>query len=86
MYRGHPFVRNHGSEAGKLINLPSTMAELKAVIEKKFKVDAEKALVVNDEGAEIESVDVIRDNDRLFIVTQEHMRILASLDSVAAAS
>lgn len=54
--------------------------------EKKFKVDAEKALVVNDEGAEIESVDVIRDNDRLFIVTQEHMRILASLDSVAAAS
>ncbi|KQK06109.1 potassium channel AKT2 [Brachypodium distachyon] len=86
VYRGHPFVRNHGSEAGKLINLPSTMAELKAVIEKKFKVDAEKALVVNDEGAEIESVDVIRDNDRLFIVTQEHMRILASLDSVAAAS
>lgn len=49
-------------------------------------MDAEKALVVNDEGAEIESVDVIRDNDRLFIVTQEHMRILASLDSVAAAS
>lgn len=32
VYRGHPFVRNHGSEAGKLINLPSTMAELKAVI------------------------------------------------------
>jgi hypothetical protein len=32
IYRGHPFVRNHSSEAGKLINLPATMEEFKAII------------------------------------------------------
>jgi hypothetical protein len=32
IYRGHPFVRNHSSEAGKLINLPATMEEFKTII------------------------------------------------------
>jgi hypothetical protein len=32
IYRGHPFVRNHSSEAGKLINLPPTMEEFKTII------------------------------------------------------
>lgn len=49
-------------------------------------MDAEKALILNGEGAEIDSVDVIRDNDKLFIVTEEHMRMLASMDSAAALS
>nr|BAJ86681.1 predicted protein [Hordeum vulgare subsp. vulgare] len=84
IYKGHPFVRTHSSEAGKLVNLPATMEELKTVIGEKLKVDPEEALVVNHEGAEIDSVDVIRDNDKLFIVTQEHMRMLASMDSAAA--
>uniref|UniRef100_A0ACD5TFD3 Uncharacterized protein n=1 Tax=Avena sativa TaxID=4498 RepID=A0ACD5TFD3_AVESA len=84
VYRGHPFVRNHSSEAGKLINLPATMEEFRTLVGEKLKVDAEKALVLNDEAAEIESVDVIRDNDKLFIVTQEHMTMLASVDSVPA--
>ncbi|KAM0860760.1 hypothetical protein ACQ4PT_046322 [Festuca glaucescens] len=82
IYRGHPFVRNHSSEAGKLINLPTTMEEFKTIIGEKLKVDAEKVLVLNDEGSEIDSVDVIRDNDKLFIVTEENMRMLASMDSV----
>ncbi|CAL5095087.1 unnamed protein product [Urochloa decumbens] len=82
IYKGHPFVRNQSSEAGKLINLPGTMEEFKAVIREKLKVDAEKALIVNDEGAEIDSIDVIRDNDKLFVVTEENLRRLAAMDSV----
>ncbi|CAN6350930.1 unnamed protein product [Urochloa humidicola] len=84
IYKGHPFLRNQSSEAGKLINLPATMEEFKAVIREKLKVDAEKALIVNDEGAEIDSIDVIRDNDKLFVVTEENLRRLAAMDSVPA--
>ncbi|KAM3309600.1 hypothetical protein ACQJBY_030706 [Aegilops geniculata] len=88
IYKGHPLVRNHSSEAGKLINLPATttIEELKTIIGEKLKVGAEKALVLNDEGLEIDSVDVIREKDKLFIVTEEHMRMLASMDSTAALS
>ncbi|XP_048540001.1 potassium channel AKT2 [Triticum urartu] len=86
IYKGHPFVRNHSSEAGKLINLPATMEGFKTIIGEKLKVDAEKALILNGEGAEIDSLDVIRDNDKLFIVTEEHMRMLASMDSSVALS
>jgi hypothetical protein len=50
----------------------------------KLKVDAEKVLIVNDEGAEIDSIDVIRDNDKLFVVTGEDMRQLASMDSMSS--
>lgn len=48
----------------------------------KLKVDAEKALIVSDEGAEIDSIDVIRDNDKLFVVTEEDLTRLAPMDSV----
>jgi len=50
----------------------------------KLKVDAEKALIVNDEGAAIDSIDVIRDNDKLFVVTEEDLRRLASMDSLSS--
>ncbi|KAG8085663.1 hypothetical protein GUJ93_ZPchr0010g8967 [Zizania palustris] len=82
IYKGHPCVRNHSSEAGKLINLPGTMEGFKIIIEEKLKVDANKALIMNDEGAEIDSIDVIRDNDKLFIVTEEHTNMAASMNSV----
>jgi potassium channel len=48
-----------------------------------LKVDAEKALIVNDEGAEVDSIDVIRNNDKLFVVTQDLTR-LAPMDSVSS--
>jgi potassium channel len=35
IYKGHPFLRNHSSEAGKLINLPVTMQEFKGAIGKR---------------------------------------------------
>ncbi|KAL5231634.1 hypothetical protein ABZP36_030410 [Zizania latifolia] len=81
IYKGHPFVRNHSSEAGKLINLPGTMEEFKIIIEEKLKFDAKKALIMNDDGAEIDSIDVIRDNDKLFIVAEEHMNTAALMNS-----
>ncbi|GJM88664.1 hypothetical protein PR202_ga04753 [Eleusine coracana subsp. coracana] len=84
IYKGHPFLRNHNSEAGKLINLPGTMQEFKAVIGEKLKVDAENAVIVSDEGAEIDSIDVIRDNDKLFVVTEEHLSRLSSAGSAAS--
>ena len=37
----------------------------------KFGFDATNALVTNEEGAEIDSIQVIRDNDKLFIVETE---------------
>ncbi|EES19575.1 hypothetical protein BDA96_09G154800 [Sorghum bicolor] len=84
IYNGHPFLRNRSYEAGKLINLPGTMEEFIATVGEKLKVDAEKVLIVNDEGAEIDSIDVIRDNDKLFVVTGEDMRQLASMDSMSS--
>lgn len=71
VYRGHPLLRNPHSEAGKLINLPSTMEELKSIIGEKFRIDAKNTVITNEEGAEIDSIEVIRDNDRLFIVEHE---------------
>ena len=37
IYKGHPFLRNRSSEAGKLINLPGTMEELKAIVGRRRK-------------------------------------------------
>lgn len=37
IYKGHPFLRNRSSEAGKLINLPGTMEEFKAIVGRRRK-------------------------------------------------
>lgn len=37
----------------------------------KFGYDAQNAIVTNEEGAEIDSIEVIRDNDKLFIVQHQ---------------
>jgi hypothetical protein len=39
----------------------------------KFGFDARNALVMNEVGAEIDSIEVIRDNDKLFIVEDSNM-------------
>ncbi|XP_047315091.1 potassium channel AKT2/3 isoform X2 [Impatiens glandulifera] len=56
IYRGHPVERKESccSEPGRLIILPSSLHDLKRI--------------ADDQGAEIDSIEVIRDNDRLFIV------------------
>lgn len=70
LYRGHPMIRRETccAEPGRLIRLPSSMEEFKNIAGKKFGFDATNAMVMNEEGAEIDTVEVIRDNDRLFIV------------------
>lgn len=36
----------------------------------KFGFDARNAMITDEEGAEIDSVEVIRDNDRIFVVEE----------------
>lgn len=69
IYRGLPMVRkkNCCTEAGKLIKVPSSLMELKVIAGEKFGFDATNAVVTDEDGAEIDSVEVIRDNDKLFI-------------------
>ncbi|KAM0946329.1 putative cyclic nucleotide-binding domain, potassium channel, voltage-dependent, EAG/ELK/ERG [Dioscorea sansibarensis] len=71
VYEGNPLMRNVRSKAGKLINLPNSMQELKNIVGEKFGIDASNKIVTNEEGAEIDCIEVIRDNDRLFIVDEQ---------------
>ncbi|KAJ9687452.1 hypothetical protein PVL29_016084 [Vitis rotundifolia] len=70
IYRGHPLQRKESccTEAGRLIRLPNSLMELKAIAGEKLGFDARNAMVTNEEGAEIDSIEVIRDNDKLFLV------------------
>ncbi|XP_028757457.1 potassium channel AKT2/3-like [Neltuma alba] len=70
IYRGHPVNRRNKNckEAGRLIRFPDSLEELKRIAGEKFGFEAKDAMVTNEEGAEIDSVEVIRDNDKLFIV------------------
>ncbi|XP_021901658.1 potassium channel AKT2/3 [Carica papaya] len=74
IYRGHPLIRKSNSckqSAGKLIKLPNSIEELKEIAGEKFGFDAKNTTVTNEEGAEIDSTEVIRDNDKLFIVEEQ---------------
>ncbi|KAL1336370.1 hypothetical protein HN51_030742 [Arachis hypogaea] len=70
IYRGHPIQRRgKGSmEPGKLIRLPDSLEDLKTIAGKKFGFDAKDAMVTDEQGAEIDCIDVIRDNDKIFVV------------------
>ncbi|XP_075501858.1 potassium channel AKT2/3 [Primulina tabacum] len=70
LYRGHPMIRRETccTEPGKLIRLPCSMEEFKNIAGKKFGFDATNALMMNEEGTEIDTVEVIRDNDKVFVV------------------
>lgn len=71
VYKGHPLQRISSSEAGRLISLPRTMKELINIIEEKLGIDASNTTVTNEDGAEIDSIEVIRNNDKLFIAEDE---------------
>ncbi|XVF01144.1 hypothetical protein REPUB_Repub04eG0063200 [Reevesia pubescens] len=72
IYRGHPLMRKESCcmEPGKLIRLPDSLDELKNFAGEKFGIDARNAIVTDEAGAEIDSIEVIRDNDKLFIVEE----------------
>ncbi|XP_024980236.1 potassium channel AKT2/3 [Cynara cardunculus var. scolymus] len=69
IYKGLPMVRRKISctDAGKLIKLPSSLMELKIIAGEKFGFDATNSVVTDEDGAEIDTIEVIRDNDKLFI-------------------
>ncbi|KAG4164742.1 hypothetical protein ERO13_A13G035500v2 [Gossypium hirsutum] len=69
IYRGHPLMRKESScmEPGKLIRLPGSFDQLINFAGEKFGIDARNAIVTDEAGAEIDSIEVIRDNDKLFI-------------------
>ncbi|ESQ55134.1 hypothetical protein EUTSA_v10024449mg [Eutrema salsugineum] len=70
IYRGHPLERRERSciEAGKLILLPPSLDDLKKIAGKKFGFDGSETMVTNEDGEEIDSIEVIRDNDKLYFV------------------
>ncbi|XP_056173294.1 potassium channel AKT2/3 isoform X3 [Syzygium oleosum] len=70
IYRGHPVARreNRCTKAGRLIRLPGSIEDLKSIAGKKFGFDATNTIIVDEEGAEIDCIEVIRDNDKLFVV------------------
>lgn len=39
----------------------------------KFEIDARNRILTNEDGAEVESIDVLRDNDKLFVVEDEEL-------------
>ncbi|KAL3515636.1 hypothetical protein ACH5RR_022538 [Cinchona calisaya] len=72
IYRGHPVIRKdmRCNEPGRLIRLPKSLTELKSIAGEKFGFDATNAVVINEDGAEIDSIELIRDNDKIFILDQ----------------
>ncbi|CAI9103833.1 OLC1v1002404C1 [Oldenlandia corymbosa var. corymbosa] len=70
IYRGHPMIRRDTrcSEPGRLIRLPKSLIELKIMAGEKFGFDGTTAMLINEEGAEIDSIEVIRDNDKIFLI------------------
>ncbi|KAM7482171.1 hypothetical protein LguiB_006754 [Lonicera macranthoides] len=70
VYRGHPLVRraNFCTEAGRLIKLPNSLVELKNIAGEKLGFDATNTIVTDEEGSEIDSIEVIRDSDKLFLI------------------
>ncbi|KAL0699161.1 hypothetical protein Bca4012_055283 [Brassica carinata] len=67
IYRGHPLERKERScnEAGKVILLPHSLDDLKKIAGEKFGFDGSKTMVTNEDGDEIDSIEVIRDSDKV---------------------
>ncbi|KAF8114960.1 hypothetical protein N665_0030s0009 [Sinapis alba] len=75
IYRGDPLERKARSwnEAGKLILLPHSLDDLKKIAGEKFGFDGSKTMVTNEDGDEIDSIEVIRDSDKLYFMEQNNL-------------
>ncbi|KAE8690627.1 Potassium channel AKT2/3 [Hibiscus syriacus] len=69
IYKSHPLIRKESScmEPGKLIRVPDSLDELKNLAGQKLGIDARIATVTDEAGAKIESIELIRDNDKLHV-------------------
>ncbi|GLT30541.1 hypothetical protein SLA2020_053350 [Shorea laevis] len=73
IYKGHPLVRKETCcrESGRLVKLPNSLEELKRIAGEKLGIsDATNITVTDEAGAEIDSIEVIRDNDKLFLIEE----------------
>eukprot|EP01018_Ginkgo_biloba_P019913 Gb_34207 [translate_table: standard] len=71
IHRNHPDKMQYSRESGKLVNLPSSLDELMRVAGMKFAYHPTK--ILNEDGAEIDDINVIRDNDHLFIIDKDEV-------------
>eukprot|EP01018_Ginkgo_biloba_P031336 Gb_18871 [translate_table: standard] len=74
IYRHHPRKRKDSKVVGKLIRLPDSLEQLLIIAGGKFEYHPVK--VYNEDGAEIDDLDVIRDNDRLYLVDKDELEEL----------
>ncbi|CAO2828382.1 unnamed protein product [Amaranthus hypochondriacus] len=70
LYKGHPILSNTFDKhaTGRLIKLPSSFEDLKTIAGQKFQMNGAQLTIVNEEGAEVDCIEVIRDNDKLYIL------------------
>ncbi|GLJ53266.1 hypothetical protein SUGI_1135190 [Cryptomeria japonica] len=69
IYRHHP--SKNGRETGNMVNLPRTIDHLLKLAGRIYGFHPVK--VFNEDGAQIEDLNVIRDNDRLFLSDREEL-------------
>ncbi|KAH7440648.1 hypothetical protein KP509_03G003800 [Ceratopteris richardii] len=79
IYRYYPKDRQVTRQPGKLVNLPGSLGALFKIASEQFNYSPVK--VFTDNLAEIDDINVVRDNDNLFIVDQEELeRVLAACE------
>lgn len=74
IYKNHPSKNKQYTGLGKLVILPDTVDQLLKMAGLKFGFHPVK--VLNEDGAEIDEINVIRDNDPLFLVDKEELEEL----------
>ncbi|KAE8698655.1 Potassium channel AKT2 [Hibiscus syriacus] len=69
IYKGNPLIgiESRCIEPGKLVRLPDSLDELMNLAGEKLRINTRNAIVTDEAGAEIESIELIRDNDKLYI-------------------
>ncbi|XP_057853191.2 potassium channel AKT1 isoform X2 [Cryptomeria japonica] len=78
IHRDQPICWKTSHQSGKLILLPDSIQELLRIGGQKFGFTPVK--VLNEEGAEIDDIDVIRDGDRLFLVDIDEFEEVCNMD------
>ncbi|KAL3676271.1 hypothetical protein R1sor_026219 [Riccia sorocarpa] len=73
IYPHHPFRDKARTRLGKVILLPDSLDELLRVAGNKLKFPTVPKLVLMETGAEADDVREIRDNDCLFVLTEEEL-------------
>ncbi|KAL2609270.1 hypothetical protein R1flu_027843 [Riccia fluitans] len=71
IYSHHPLSNKARTQLGKVILLPESLDELLRVAGNKF--SSEPKIILTEIGAEVDDIRAIRDNDHLFVITEEEL-------------